>query len=160
VITVSRHCPARPESVWAVIADGWSYAAWVVGASRIRAVDRDFPALGSKVHHSVGSWPLLLSDETEVTRLEPGRLIRLQARTRPFGEAYVELEVTPEAGGSRIVMREDASHGPARFLPRPVRQLALVPRNAETTQRLSLLAQGREQQRASGRDVGTGGATP
>lgn len=144
MITVSRKTNASPEAVWAVVADGWTYAAWVVGASRIRAVDGGWPARGSRIHHSVGSWPLVLSDETEVTRVEPGRLVRLQAKTRPFGEAFVELEVEPEGDGSRLTMREDATHGPARFLPYPVRKLALAPRNAETLHRLALIAEGHE----------------
>lgn len=143
MITVTRHTSASPEDVWAVIADGWTYAAWVVGASRIRDVEADWPAEGSRIHHSVGSWPLLLSDETVVTRVEPGHLIRLQARSRPVGEAFVELELAPEGTGTRIEMREDAVDGPATWIPRPLRQLAIGPRNAETLQRLALIAEGR-----------------
>ena len=37
--TVSRPVAAPPEAVWAVLADGWQYGTWVVGASRVRAVD-------------------------------------------------------------------------------------------------------------------------
>ena len=143
MITVTRNTTASADAVWAVIADGWTYAAWVVGASRIRDVEADWPAEGSRIHHSVGSWPLLLSDETVVTRVEPGRLIRLQARSRPLGEAFVEIEVEPEGRGARIEMREDAVEGPATWIPRPLRQLAIGPRNAETLQRLALLAEGR-----------------
>ena len=36
---VSRSVAAPAEAVWAVLADGWQYATWVVGASRVRAVD-------------------------------------------------------------------------------------------------------------------------
>ena len=147
MITVTRHTSASPEDVWAVIADGWTYAAWVVGASRIRDVEPEWPAEGSRIHHSVGSWPLLLSDETVVTLVEPGRLIRLQARSRPFGEAFVEIEVQPEGGGSRIEMREDAVDGPLTWVPGPLRQLAIGPRNAETLQRLALLAEGHRRSR-------------
>jgi hypothetical protein len=146
VITVSRRSAAAPEAVWSIIADGWSYAAWVVGASRIRAVDPDWPARGSRIHHSVGAWPLLLSDETVVVDVDPGRWIRLEAKTRPFGEAIVELEVMPDDGGSRIEMREDALSGPMKALPEPLRQRALAPRNAETLRRLALLAEGRARQ--------------
>ena len=143
MITVTRHTSASPEDVWAIIADGWTYAAWVVGASRIREVEADWPAERSRIHHSVGSWPLLLSDETVVTRVEPGHLIRLQARSRPIGEAFVELELVAEGGGTRIEMREDAVDGPATWIPRSLRQLAIGPRNAETLKRLALIAEGR-----------------
>jgi hypothetical protein len=57
VITVNRHKDASPGEVWAVISDGWSYASWVVGASRIRAVSSDWPAEGARIHHSVGARP-------------------------------------------------------------------------------------------------------
>lgn len=30
---VSRTIPTTPERVWEVLAEGWSYAGWVVGAS-------------------------------------------------------------------------------------------------------------------------------
>ena len=38
-LTVTRDTSATPEQVWAVIADGWTYSQWVVGNSRMRAVD-------------------------------------------------------------------------------------------------------------------------
>ena len=34
-----RSVDAPAEAVWDVLADGWQYATWVVGASRVRAVD-------------------------------------------------------------------------------------------------------------------------
>ncbi|MDQ6715529.1 MAG: SRPBCC family protein, partial [Actinomycetota bacterium] len=61
---VARRIEAPPGAVWAVLADGWLYATWVVGASRVRDVDLDWPTEGSRIHHSLGSWPALLSDET------------------------------------------------------------------------------------------------
>ena len=35
--TVSRVVQATPEQVWDVLADGWVYPVWVVGATRMRA---------------------------------------------------------------------------------------------------------------------------
>ncbi len=57
MIEVERHVKVSPADVFSVLADGWLYSGWVVGASRIRAVDEQWPAVGSKIHHSVGSWP-------------------------------------------------------------------------------------------------------
>jgi uncharacterized protein YndB with AHSA1/START domain len=141
VITVSRHTSASPDDVWAVIADGWSYASWVVGASRIRAVSAEWPAVGTRIHHSVGAWPAVLDDETVVLHCEPGRLIRLRAKTNPLGEAFVEVALTPDEGGTRIEMREDAERGPMRLVPGVARQLAIGPRNREATRRLALIAE-------------------
>ena len=141
MITVSRQTSAELESVWAVMADGWSYAAWVVGSSRIRAVERSWPAEGARIHHSVGAWPILLHDETVVVHCDPGHLLRLRAKTRPIGEAVVEIELHRRAAGVLIEMREDAPLGPVRFVPKPLRQAAITPRNAETLRRLALLAE-------------------
>ena len=61
----TRLMHATPEQVWAVLSDGWLYPVWV-GASRMREVDETWPEVGSKLHHSVGAWPLLIDDNTEV----------------------------------------------------------------------------------------------
>jgi hypothetical protein len=132
---------ATPAEVWAVLADGWSYAGWVVGASRIRSVEQGWPAVGSRIHHSAGSWPLLLNDQTRVLDSQPDRRLVLQAAGWPFGEATVDLRLEPTVQGCRIVMREDVTKGPGRVVPKPLRQLALKPRNRESLRRLALLAE-------------------
>ena len=145
VIEVSRDTPASAAAVWAVLADGFQYAAWVVGAARVRAVDDNWPAPHTRIHHSVGSWPLMLNDVTTVLSCVPTRELVMQARGWPAGEARVELELLPaeQAGaeGCRIVIREDATHGPGTLIPRPLRHLAIAPRNAETLRRLAYLAE-------------------
>jgi putative transposase len=62
-----------PEEVFGVLEDGWLFAVWVVGASRIRDVDATWPKADSKIHHSVGSWPLLIDDTTSVVEIDPFR---------------------------------------------------------------------------------------
>jgi hypothetical protein len=132
---------ATTDEVWAVLADGWSYAAWVVGASRIRSVEDGWPSAGSRIHHSAGSWPLLLNDETRVLRSEPGRRLVLQAKGWPFGEATVDIALEPRPAGCRIVMREDVTKGPGLLVPQPARQLLLQPRNRESLRRLAFLSE-------------------
>ena len=68
-----------------MLADGWLYPLWVVGASRMREVDTTWPEVGSELHHSVGAWPLLVDDTTEVADAIPGRFLHLHARARPTG---------------------------------------------------------------------------
>lgn len=140
----TRLVEAGPEAVWRVLADGWQYATWVVGASRVRAVDADWPSPGSRIHHSVGLWPLLLSDVTEVEACEPGRSLLLRAKGRPLGEARVLIELTPQGDGCLVGIREDASGGPGRFVPVWLRQAAILPRNDEALKRLALLAERRD----------------
>ena len=138
---VRHETTATPDQVWAELADGWCYAGWVVGTSRIRLVDPTWPAVGARMHHSVGNWPLLLNDETEVLESSAPHRLVLQARGRPVGEARVSIEVAPTSGGSVITIREDATHGPGRLLPKPLRQLLVIPRNRESLQRLAYLAE-------------------
>jgi Polyketide cyclase / dehydrase and lipid transport len=132
-----------PGQVFAVLTDGWSYAAWVVGAARIRDVDANWPEEGSKLHHSVGSWPFLLDDTTTVERYEENKVIVLRARAWPGGEATVVIEAEPAPGGTHVVMYEDAVTGPAKLIPPMVRHPMLAWRNTETLRRLKLLAEGR-----------------
>lgn len=133
---------APPERVWSVIEDGWTYAAWVVGASRVRSLDESWPAEGAQLHHSVGVWPLVRDDRTSVVEVDPARMrIVLRARVRPFGTQLVEIVVTGRADGSVVTMREDASGGLAVLAPRPLRQAGLTLRNREALRRLCLLAE-------------------
>jgi hypothetical protein len=136
--------PARctPEQVFAVLADGWSFPSWVVGAARMRDVDEGWPEPGSRLHHSVGTWPLLLNDTTTAVELDPGRMLRLKARAWPAGEADVRIEAVPTPSGCTISISEDAVDGPATLIPQPVRTAMLRLRNTETLRRLALLAEG------------------
>ena len=148
--TVRRRIPVGPEDVWAVLADGWSFGTWVVGACRIRSVDSDWPAAGTGIEHSVGAWPALLDDHTVVEECDRPRELVLHARARPLGEAKVHLLLTADGPDATVVtMREDAVAGPGRFLPRRVRRLLLVPRNVESLRRLELLAEGRQEARSA-----------
>ena len=64
-LTVERDIAATRQQVWNVIADGWTYSQWVVGNTRMRAVDRRWPSPGALIHHTIGIWPVVLDDETE-----------------------------------------------------------------------------------------------
>ncbi|WP_405059177.1 SRPBCC family protein [Kribbella sp. NBC_01505] len=134
---------ASVADVFAVLTDGWSYASWVVGASRIRDVDPGWPEPGHSIHHSVGVWPLLIDDATTVLRHEPLRLLELKVRAWPTGEGKVEFEATEEDGVCHLVMREHMTKGPATLIPTQIADPILHVRNAETLQRLALLAEGR-----------------
>lgn len=139
---VEWHIDAGPARVWAVLCDGWLYPSWVVGASRMRAVDAGWPAPGKRLHHSVGSWPLLINDQTEAVETVPEKLLRLHAHGWPAGAAEVLIELEPDATGTSVRIREDAIAGPAKLMPKPLRQLVVVPRNREALRRLAFLAEG------------------
>ncbi|MEV6608520.1 SRPBCC family protein [Kutzneria sp. NPDC051319] len=140
---VSRTVPVSPEHVYAVLSDGWSYAGWVVGNSHIREVDPAWPAVGCRIHHSAGLWPLQFNDWTEVTATVPDRMIELRARLWPLGAAMIRIELTPTGDGTTITMVEHATEGPATLVPASVQGVLLRPRNKEVLGRLSDLARGR-----------------
>lgn len=133
-----------PDKVWKVLADGWLYPLWVVGASRMREVDDDWPAVGSRIHHSFGSWPLLLDDTTSVLECTPGSFLAVRARAWPTGEAEVKLHLSAIGSHTRVVIEEDVSSGPGRLVPKPLRAAGLKWRNVESMRRLAFLAERRE----------------
>ncbi len=142
--TVERVMNTTPQRVWDILADGWLYPLWVVGASRMREVDDDWPAIGSRIHHSVGVWPALINDDTEVKKCEPVQLLRLRAKAWPLlGEAEVTIELSPQGAGTRVVMTEDAVNGPGKLVPKPIRAPGIVWRNNESLRRLAFLAERR-----------------
>lgn len=140
MIEVERTTSATPAQVWSVLSNGWLYSSWVVGASRIRGVDPEWPQAGAKIHHSVGVWPAMIDDETESVESSAGLLV-LSARARPVGSAQVRLHVEKDGNGSRITMDETADSAPARWIPDTVQRVAVAPRLNECLRRLTLLAE-------------------
>ncbi len=142
MVTVTRRMRCPADAVLAVLADGWSYATWVVGTSRIRGVDVDWPSPGSRIAHSAGLWPAVIDDVTVALDWdrERGRL-ELRARGWPAGEARVLLRVRPDGDGCVVRLDEDAVRGPGVVVPSPVRTAVIAPRNRETLHRLALLAE-------------------
>jgi len=143
VIEVETTVDAPPDAVWRVLADGWLYPLWVVGASRVREVDDTWPDEGSRIHHSVGLWPAVINDDTEVLDVSPGSRIELNAKAWPGGEAKVELHLEAQGAGTRVRMVEDVVGGPAKLVPKPLRAPVLHWRNQESLRRLSWLAERR-----------------
>ncbi|WP_251023872.1 SRPBCC family protein [Arthrobacter sp. ISL-65] len=140
--TVTQVFNSPASAVWKVIADGWLYSGWVVGASRIRSVDAHWPEVGALLHHSVGAWPLLINDSTKVTAASPGRQLELIARGWPLGEAKVIITLEDLGTQCRVTMAEDAVRGPGLAVPKALRDPMITVRNRETLQRLELMAAG------------------
>lgn len=141
--TNSRTVAATPEQVWEVLSDGWLYPLWVVGATRMREVDDTWPDAGSRLHHSVGTWPVVIDDTTEVLECHPGSFLRLQARAWPGGEAEVTISLRASGNETEIVMTEDAVRGPGRLLPKLLRDPLLTWRNVESLRRLAFIVERR-----------------
>ncbi|WP_410875850.1 SRPBCC family protein [Nocardia sp. A7] len=143
MVQVTRTIQAPMDKVFAVLADGWSYAGWVVGASHIRGVDDTWPSVGAGIHHSVGPWPCTIEDTTSVRAIDAPHNIELIARLWPIGSAVVRLELRAiDPTSCEVVMTERAVGGPGRLLPHAFQALMLVPRNRESLSRLADLAEG------------------
>jgi hypothetical protein len=139
---VSQLFNTPAADVWRVIADGWLYSGWVVGASRIRAVDDTWPQAGSRLHHSVGAWPLVINDSTRVTASEPEKSLELVARGWPLGEAKVVITLQDQGNQCLVSIAEDALRGPGKRVPKMLRDSMITLRNRETLKRLELMAAG------------------
>jgi hypothetical protein len=144
-LTVKRDTTATRQQVWDVVADGWTYSQWVVGNTRMRAVEPAWPAPGSKIHHTIGVWPVVLNDETEVESSTPLEELVLRAKGRPFGGARIVLRLFDIDGGCRIEMAEVPVGGPLNLLPRRLGLALAYPRNRECLARLAALAERRKE---------------
>lgn len=137
LIEVSRTIPVTPDRVFAVLADGWVYSGWVVGASHVRNVDGNWPAVGARVHHTVGPWPFVVRDVTTVLSVEPDRRLELDAGIWAVGSARIVVTLTPVRNHTDVVMAEEAVSGPLSVVPRSLQAMVLRPRNRESLHRLA-----------------------
>ncbi|BAU32591.1 SRPBCC family protein [Microcella alkaliphila] len=140
--TTTRLFRCPPEAVFAVLADGWTYPTWVVGASRMRYVDEEWPSPGSRINHSVGIWPAVIDDETVVVEWDAPKRAVFHAKGWPIGEARIVVETRPHASGCVVRIHEWAVRGPLQFVPRLFTDPPLDLRNREALRRLAYLAEG------------------
>jgi Polyketide cyclase / dehydrase and lipid transport len=132
--------PVRPGAVWEVLADPGGYGYWVVGSKVIRDADPEWPARGSRFHHTIGVGPLKVSDHTESLEAQPPRLLRMRTKGRPLGTARVTMQMTPQDGGTLVRMTEDPDGPTAILALNPLVHMLTKARNAESLMRLEELA--------------------
>jgi Activator of Hsp90 ATPase homolog 1-like protein len=140
---VTTYIDVAPSDVYSVLANGWYYSGWVVGTSHMQAVEGAWPAVGSRLFHSSGVWPLALADETSVDEVSANERLVMTARGRPFGEARIEITLTVEGNGTRVALAETPISGPASWLHNRVADLILHRRNVESLARLTAMSERR-----------------
>jgi len=128
--------PHEPAAIFSVLRDGWSYARWVVGTSKIREVDEAWPQPGARLHFRLGRGPLSKEDETRSMRLVDGSELELEAVGRPLGTARVDFRVDAVRDGSLVTIIEHPTKGPLATLHNPGFELLVYLRNVETLRRL------------------------
>lgn len=136
-----RTVQADRAQVWAVLADGTSYGDWVVGTTSIRAVDPEFPAVGSALHYRIGRGRLSKDGHTEVLACDPGRSLELEAHGWPAGTVYIGIHLYDEGGRTRVRQEEHPRRGLAARLHNPLWDLLIDLRNREGLRRLARLAE-------------------
>lgn len=117
-VEVHAHAPVAPDEVWRVLADPWSWSAWVGGARRIRDADPTWPQPGSRLFHRWGPRPLAVRDHTTVLAADPPRRLVVTARARPWGAVRAELRLAAAGAGTELTLREDAASGIVTWFPR------------------------------------------
>lgn len=141
-----REIPAPVGVVFDVLLDPETYPDWLVGAQEIRAVDDNWPEVGSRFHHKVGlGGPVTVSDSTKVLEIDvPERLV-LEVRARPLGRGKATFTLSPNgpepAPGCRIQIDEEPIGTLAPLHP------ALAPfiraRNDRSLEQLAVLVRAR-----------------
>lgn len=136
---------APADRVYSVLADGWSYADWVVGTSHVRNVDAGWPAPGARMHHKAGAWPMSIRDRTDSLECEPGRMLLLKVHVWPLGAGHAKFTLDPlDEQATRVTLQEQLTEGPLLGMRNRVGDALLHFRNTEVLQRLADLAEHRE----------------
>jgi hypothetical protein len=144
--TVSQEIGVSPSTVFGVLSEGWLYSNWVVGTSHMRAVEASWPAVGSRLHHCSGIWPVVTRDETVVEECEENVRLVLLAKGGILGRARVALDLEPAAGGAtRVTITEEPVAGIGKWVHNPATEALLARRNVETLARLGAVAERRTQ---------------
>jgi uncharacterized protein YndB with AHSA1/START domain len=134
---------APPERVFEVLLDPRYYGHWVVGAREIRGWDDDWPAIGSRFHHTQGKPPFTIKDHSVLEDMDfPNRFVLL-AKARPGGTFRVTLHMSPNATGTHVTMIEEPGDPLTRMLINPAARLVMKGRNRVSLDRLKDIAEGR-----------------
>ena len=139
-MTISeRSFEVAPARLFAVLVDPTTYPEWLIGAKKIRSVDANWPAVGSKFHHTVGFGPLALRDSTSVRDMDDGRMLELEVRARPVLEAVVRFEITATGTGCRL-RHIESPMGPYKLIA-PVISPLVKARNDGSLNRLAAIVE-------------------
>jgi uncharacterized protein YndB with AHSA1/START domain len=134
---------APPERVFEILLDPRYYGYWVVGAREIRGWDEDWPAIGSRFHHTQGVPPLTIEDHSILEDMDPPHMFQLLAKARPAGTFRVKLLLEPNATGTHVKMIENPADALTKVVVAPPLHVALKGRNLVSLDRLKAIAEGR-----------------
>jgi uncharacterized protein YndB with AHSA1/START domain len=139
---VSREFDAPAADVFAILLDPESYPNWLIGAESVTAVDESWPQPGSRFHHRVGLGPMTIRDTTEAVALDPGSMLRLRVRARPFIVGVVTFRVTGNGDRCVVTMEEEPGRRVIGNMVRPVLDPVTHVRNHRSLRRLAEVVRG------------------
>jgi uncharacterized protein YndB with AHSA1/START domain len=143
MVTATRTIRSTPDEVWDVLADGWLYPLWMVGATAMDEVDGSWPAEGAELHHLTGSWPLAIEQTTTVMESEPGQRLVLASRTRHLGESQIAVTLRPVGSGCEARLERELLSGVRKVVPEPLKRPLLEAWARDSLLRLSFVAERR-----------------
>lgn len=131
-------CP--PHQVWQVLANGESYAQWVVGTQEIIHADPVWPAVDAELRFRAGIGPLHFEDSCTVRVCEPERRLELEAEAYPFGTARIAFTLLPWGVNTLVLLDEHPLQGPGARLQGPASEFLLHVRNRRVLGNLARVA--------------------
>jgi uncharacterized protein YndB with AHSA1/START domain len=126
----------RPDEVFEHLLNPWEYPKWLLGASDMRAVDDDWPAVGSNFHHRVGWGPVKVNDRSQIVEIDPPRKLVLYVKATPLVQGEVTFTLEEVDGGTLLTLQEEPAI-PAGNLARPVLDPATHARNKRSLHQLA-----------------------
>ena len=126
-----------PDEVFEHLLNPWEYPKWLLGASDMRAVDSDWPEVGSNFHHRVGFGPLKVADRSQILELDPPRRLVLLVKATPIVQGKVTFTVEPDGTGGSLLTLEEGPAVRAGNLLRPLLDPATHVRNQRSLRQLA-----------------------
>ncbi len=119
------HVQAPPAAVWRVLADVERWPEWTPSIRRAQWLDGATFARGSRARVLIAG--SLVASTWTVTSLEDERSFTWESRVMPGVVTVADHELTPEDGGTRVVLRVTI-RGPLAVLAAPM-LMAVTRRN-------------------------------
>jgi uncharacterized protein YndB with AHSA1/START domain len=126
-----------PDEVFEHLLDPWEYPSWLLGASDMRAVDDDWPEVGSSFHHRVGFGPVNVNDRSQILELDRPRKLVLKVRATPLVQGIVTFTVEALSGGGSVLWLQEEPAIPGAEVLRPVLDPPTHLRNQRSLSRLA-----------------------
>jgi len=101
------HIDAPPDRVWALGTDPSRYAEWQAGLVEVRDISGPLDQVGSKYTAVYKVMGRRLEGTSEVTKVEPGRLIEERGSIIGGGPASTTIRIEPAADGTDMTVELD-----------------------------------------------------